>query len=91
MSQSETMSLRMSPEQREVIAAAADFCGMSRTAFIVESAVGRAQDVLLDRTRLVLNADQWDAFIKILDGPVDSSAMKRTLAAPSPWKEQCPI
>lgn len=87
MSQSETISLRMSPEQREVITSAADFCGVSRTAFIVESAVGRAQDVLLDRTRLVLDENQWDAFMKILDGPVDSSAMRRTLATPPPWKE----
>lgn len=87
MSQSETMSLRMSPEQREVIASAADACGMSRTAFIVESAVGRAQDVLLDRTRLVLDQGQWDAFIKVLDGPVDASAMRRTLDTPPPWKD----
>ena len=86
MSQSETMSLRMSPEEREVIATAADFCGMSRTAFIVDSAVSQAQDILLDRTHLVLDAAQWDAFTKILDGPVDSSAMKRTLDTPPPWK-----
>ena len=86
MAQSETMSLRMSPEQRDVISSAADACGMSRTAFIVESAVGRAQDVLLDRTRLVLDKDQWKAFMRVLEGPVDATAMKRTLATQPPWK-----
>lgn len=83
----ETMSLRLSQENRKIIGMAADACGMTRTAFIVESAVGRAQDVLLDRTRLVLDKDQWKAFMSVLDGPVDASAMKQTMETPPPWEE----
>lgn len=87
MSQSEAISLRMSPLQKETIDLAAESCGKSRTGFIIESAVARAQDVLLDRTRLVLDGDRWDAFVKALDEPVDASAMIRTLETPPPWKE----
>lgn len=86
MTQSETISLRMSPVQKEVIDLAAESCGKSRTAFIVESAMDRAQDMLLDRTRLVLDAEHWDALVKALDDPVDVSVMRRTLETPPPWK-----
>lgn len=87
MSQSETISLRMSPAQRETIDLAAKSCGKSRSGFIIESAVSNAQDLLLDRTRLVLDGERWDAFIRALDEPVDASIMMRTLETPPPWKE----
>lgn len=87
MSQTEMISLRMSAEQKGVIDAAAEACGRSRTAFIVESAVRQARDMLLDRRDFVLDARQWDEFMALLDGPVDSPAMKRTMETPPPWKE----
>lgn len=87
MTQSETISLRMSPRQKEAIDLAAASCGKSRTAFIVESAMTRAQDLLLDRSRLVMDGEHWDAFVKALEGPVDSTAMRRTLETPPPWNE----
>lgn len=83
----ETISLRLSQENRKIIGMAAEACGTTRTAFIVASAIGRAQDVLLDRTRLILNKDQWKAFMSILNGPVDAYAMKRAMETPPPWKE----
>lgn len=83
----ETISLRLSNENRKLIGMAAEACGTTRTAFIVESAVGRAQDVLLDRTGLTLDPECWDAFMRVLDGPVDASAMRRTLDTQPPWEK----
>lgn len=77
----------MSPQQKAAIDLAAASCGKSRTAFIVESAVTRAQDLLLDRSRLVLAGEHWDALVKALDSPVDTAAMRRTLETPPPWDE----
>lgn len=87
MTQSETISLKISPEQKGTIDLAAESCGKSRTAFIVESAFDRAQNMLLDRTRFILDGAQWDAFTAALYAPADVSAMRKTLEITPPWDE----
>lgn len=87
MAQSAPMSLRMSPEQRDAITVAANACGKSKTAFIVDSAVERAQDVVLDRTGLILDSQQWEAIMSAPGGPADSSVMRQTLDTPPTWEE----
>lgn len=87
MSQTETVSLRMSAEQKGVIDIAAKSLGRSRTAFIVESAVDRARNMLLDKRDFVLNPKKWDEFLAILDQPVDNVAMRKTMETTPPWKE----
>lgn len=87
MPQTETISLRMSAEQKGVIDIAAKALGRSRTAFIVESAVDRARNMLLDKRDFVLSPKKWDEFLAVLDQPVDNVAMRKTMETTPPWKE----
>lgn len=87
MSQTETISLRMSAEQKSIIDTAADVCGRSRTAFILESAIDKAQDTLLDRREFIVPPEKWDEFMALLDGPLDDAAMRKTMDTPPPWRE----
>lgn len=87
MSATNTISLRMPEKHKEIIDYAASSCGKTRTAFIVDSALEKARDMLSEKTQFVLTPEQWDEFVKILDRPpVDNPALKKTMQTPPPWK-----
>lgn len=44
-----TISLRMQDKHKEIIDYAAESCGKTRSAFIVESALEKARDVLYEK------------------------------------------
>jgi uncharacterized protein (DUF1778 family) len=51
---------------------------------VLESALVRAEEMLADRTRFGLNAEQWKAFLAALDTPPrDPSRLRRLLQEPS--------
>jgi uncharacterized protein (DUF1778 family) len=62
-----TINLRVEPKTRELIDAAADVLGKSRTDFMIESARRDAIDVLLDQRLFVLDPARFDAFVAALD------------------------
>lgn len=60
---------RVSPETDRLVRQAAESSERTLTDFVVESALLEAERLLADRTRFVLEADQWDAFVASLDRP----------------------
>lgn len=50
---------------------AAELIGETLSEFVVESARQRAGRLLADRTRLVVEADEWAAFCEALDRPAE--------------------
>lgn len=82
-----SINLRIEARTRRLIDDAAAALGKTRTEFMVDSARGRAIDVLLDRRLFVLDAQAHDAFIDALDdppapGPKLTALFRRTPA----WK-----
>jgi uncharacterized protein (DUF1778 family) len=63
------LDLRLSPEAKEKLQAAASVSQRSVSEFVLESALVRAEETLTDRTRFGLDADQWKAFLAALDAP----------------------
>jgi uncharacterized protein (DUF1778 family) len=63
------LDLRLSPEAKEKLQAAASAARRSVSEFVLESALVRADETLADRTRFGLDADQWKAFLQALDAP----------------------
>ena len=61
------IDLRIQPEAKETLQAAAMLRHKSVSEFVLESAMGAADEVLADRRYFSLNAGQWAAFQAALD------------------------
>lgn len=82
-----TINLRASFAKRELIDHAATLTGKSRSAFMLDASCEKAQEVLADQTRFVVDARQLRAFNAILDAPVrNPDALKRLLTKRAPWE-----
>ena len=63
------LDLRLSPEAKQKLQAAASASQRSVSEFVLESALVRAEELLADRTRFGLDAERWKAFLAALDAP----------------------
>ena len=68
----------------DLVRRAAEVSHRSLTEFVVEAAVVEADRVLGDRTRFVLDADQWERFAAAIDRePRDVPGLEKLFASPS--------
>jgi uncharacterized protein (DUF1778 family) len=63
------IDLRIHPEAKEALQAAASLRHKSVSEFILESALGAADEILADRRYFSLNTEQWEAFQAALERP----------------------
>lgn len=82
---SETINLRASPEQRDLIDRAAQATGKSRTQFILDSARSAAEEALLDRRWLLVDEATYQHFLASLDEP-PSNGLKDLMTGKAPWE-----
>jgi uncharacterized protein (DUF1778 family) len=74
---SERIELRVTPEQKNAFARAAEARGATMTDFINDAASTAAEEALANRTAFALPPGQWTAFVAALDRP---AAAKKRLA-----------
>ena len=80
------LDLRLSPEAKEKLQAAAQASHCSVSEFVLGSALVRAEETLADRSRFGLDADRWRAFVEALDAPArDLPRLERLFAEPGPF------
>lgn len=65
----EKLDLRLTPEAKNALQAAAAVSNRSVSEFVLESALARADEALADRRRFGLNSAQWKEFLAALDAP----------------------
>jgi uncharacterized protein (DUF1778 family) len=83
----EKLDLRLSPEAKKRLFAAADACHRSVSDFVLQSALERADEALADRRVFHLDAKQWAAFQATLDAPPRViPELKRLLERKAPWE-----
>ena len=81
---SEKLDLRLSPEAKRLLHAAAQATRRSVSDFVLESALARAEETLPDRQRFGLDAGRWDAFLAALEAPPrPMPRLQRLLTEPS--------
>ncbi len=79
----EKLDLRVSPSTKRTLEAAASAAHRTVSAFVLESALARADEALADRHRFPLSRAKWTAFVAALDAPTHSLLqMQRLLAEP---------
>lgn len=66
---SEKLDLRLTPEAKKTLQAAAAFQSRSVSEFVLESALARAAEALPDRQQFGLDAEAFQAFLEALDAP----------------------
>ncbi|MGQ0695075.1 MAG: type II toxin-antitoxin system TacA family antitoxin [Nitrospiraceae bacterium] len=79
----EKLDLRLSRETKRTLEIAASVSNRSLTAFVLESALARADEMLADRRAFVLSKPKWTAFLAALDAPTRPlPRMQRLLTEP---------
>ena len=80
------LDLRLSPEAKRTLNAAARAAHRSVSQFVLESALSRAEETLVERQRFELGAEQWTAFMAALDAPArDMPRLRRLFAEQGPF------
>lgn len=81
-----TLNIRVQPGEREVIDRAAAMLGKTRTDFILEASRRAAEEALLDRALMTVDAATFAEFVRRLDAPPAPNArLRRTMRTPAPW------
>jgi uncharacterized protein (DUF1778 family) len=78
------LDLRLSPEAKQTLNAAARATHRSVSQFVLESALACAAEALADRQHFKLDAERWAAFMEALDAPPRSlPRLERLFREPS--------
>ncbi len=75
----EKLDLRISPEAKRRLTAAAAVAQRSVSDFVLTSALSKADETLADRQHFGLTAEQWSAFMTALDAPTRELPRARRL------------
>lgn len=79
MSATTKLDLRLSPQAKRTLHAAARAQHRSLSQFVLESALSRAEEALTDRRRFELDDEAWRAFQAALDAPPPVAPRMRRL------------
>ncbi len=84
---SSAISIRVPPDQLELIDRAAAVCGKNRTSFMIDASCANATNILLDQRLFNLDDESFKQFQKVLDEPVKSNvALRKMLNKKAPWE-----
>jgi uncharacterized protein (DUF1778 family) len=80
----EKLDLRLTPDAKRKLRAAADVAHRSVSEFVLATALTRAEELLSEQRDLRLTREQWTRFMQALDAPPRSHArMEKLLREPS--------
>ena len=83
----DTLNMRIKPEDRSLFDWAAKAQGKTRTDFILDAARRSAEETMLDRAIVRVDAETYEAFLARLDAPpAPNEKQRRTMQTPAPWK-----
>ena len=77
----ERVNFRVAPADDAPLRHAAEQLGQTLSEFLVESGRERAERLMTDRTRFVLDDSAWSAFCEALDRPAEVKPQLRELFA----------
>ncbi|GKW41823.1 DUF1778 domain-containing protein [Pectobacterium parvum] len=85
----ETLSLRIKPDERDLIDRAAKVRGKNLTDFVLDAARAAAEEVLIDQRIIMADPDAYQEFLARLDQvPSPNAALRKTMQTPAPWEQK---
>lgn len=86
---SEKLDLRLTPQAKRRLTAAAESVQRSVSDFVLTSALERADETLADKRVFALDTDDWAKFLAALDAPPrPMPRMKQLLSEPGMFDQQ---
>lgn len=82
------LDLRVDEAEKALLNEAAALLHTSLSAFVLDAARERAESVIAERRRVVLDDETFDAFVAALDTPTDNPSLRALLAEPSPFESR---
>jgi uncharacterized protein (DUF1778 family) len=77
------LNIRVTPEQKQVIAQAAQLKQTTVSNFVLEQAFEAAQDIVLEQRHFTLTAEQWKSFCAALEAaPRQYPRLRKLLTEP---------
>lgn len=87
MSQSVAINMKADPRVRSLIDRAAKLAHRNRTEFVLEAAVQRAEEVILEQAFISVEPERYQKFLDALDAPpVSNPRLQRVLKNKAPWE-----
>jgi uncharacterized protein (DUF1778 family) len=85
------LDLRLSVDAKRALSEAARVSHTTVSQFVLESALARAEETLVERQRFELDAPRWSAFMAALDAPArDVPRLRRLFEEPTPFDRPAP-
>lgn len=82
-----SINIRIKPGERALIDQAATAQGKSRSDFMLEASRRAAEEALLDRTVLRVDAKTYARYVALLDGPPKpNDRLRKLLLTRAPWE-----
>ncbi len=86
LAKSTQVNIRVEPGQLATIDAAAEALGRNRTAFMLETAVQAAEEILLDKRLFTVDDATYQRFVDRLDAPPTANPrLHALLHSKTPW------
>ena len=83
LSKTERIDVRASAQVKQLLQVAAQVCHKNVSEFLLDVGIAAANQALADRNRFMLDEDQWQAFQRALERPVQHKPrLKKLLAEP---------
>ncbi len=87
MAQSVPINMKAAPQVRSLIDRAAKLLHQNRTEFVLETAIQRAEEVILDHQLISVDAARFERFAAALDTPpAENPGLQKLLARKAPWE-----
>ena len=86
-SESRAVNLRIREDVRDLIDRAAIAQSKTRSEFMIDAARRAAEESLLDRTLIRVDAETFARFTELLDRPPSGAGYERLMATTLPWQK----
>ncbi|PLY16390.1 MAG: toxin-antitoxin system protein [Sedimenticola sp.] len=81
------INMKAEPAVRSLIDRAAKLLHLNRTEFLLETAIQRAEEVILDHQLISVDEDRFNRFISALEAsPVENPRLKELINRKAPWE-----
>jgi uncharacterized protein (DUF1778 family) len=68
-SREKRVEIRIRPQDKKLLEKAASVIGLSLSAFMISNALKAAQEGISAQSRISLNAEEWNHFMKVMENP----------------------
>ena len=83
------VSMRLRDDDLDIIDRGAEASGLSRTEFMRQAAIDKAQMAILNETVIRLSPEGWEHFLSVIEAPVSPMPpkMRERLSRKAPWEK----